>query len=150
MLINLYSGKILILIFIALFALEDFRYKSIRIRDLAVALFLELIIYLYISLWKYRINLKEIVFGASIGLLVWVIAKVFKDFIGEGDGIFFIIMGIAIGYDNLIILLMISFFIASLFSLMIIMYSIFKHKSYRRLNIPLIPFIIPAYMLLLV
>lgn len=143
-------GKIIICILVLFFAIEDYMYKSIDARYLVISAFAEAVIYLYITLWGFKPDVIEIFWGGFLGIVAFVISKLYRRFIGEGDGIFLGILGIAIGYTNLIKLLGITFFIVSIFSLIIIFYKVINNKSFKRLEFPLIPFVMAAYIILFI
>lgn len=83
----------------------------------------------------------EIIAGAVVGVLFILLSKLTKESFGYGDSILIVIMGVFLGFWNLIAVLFISFFLAALFSIIMLLKTKFNKKS----KFPFIPFLMASY-----
>lgn len=142
------AGKILILAFASICAYEDFKHKSIDLRFFILMYCMELVWYMSMMAFGERIAWTEIAAGISIGLLLLLIARA-TDALGEGDAMYFVATGAALGgRDNLKLFLFSMIFIA-MASLCIVVKNYFEHRSSKKSSIAMLVFSLPAAVLLL-
>lgn len=77
------------------------------------------------------------------GLIVVFLSLLFKESIGLGDGIIFLAVGCLIGFNQTVRIMMISFLVSGLFS---IVYLLIK-KGTRKDKLPFVPFILVGILL---
>lgn len=77
-----------------------------------------------------------------IGILMLLVSLITKGQIGTGDGIIFCITGLGLGFWNNLWLLMLSLFMAGIFSGILWMLKRVGRKS----EIPFVPFILISYL----
>jgi leader peptidase (prepilin peptidase)/N-methyltransferase len=84
--------------------------------------------------------------GAAIGLVLILLALVSGQVLGVGDGVVFVITGIFMGFWGNVELFLVSLWLAGILALFLL---IVKKKG-RKYQIPFVPFILGAYVLMLV
>ena len=93
-----------------------------------------------------RENWLGIVGGIFIGVIIYVLSKLTKGKIGEGDGWILMITGIFLGFRNNIMLLLLSLWVAAAVSIFLLLLK----KAKRKTELPFVFFMIPGYVLLLI
>lgn len=137
------SGKILILVFIGICAYQDMKHKSIDMRICVLMCLAEFIWYMYMLASGGEVRWLDICAGISIGFLLLVLARK-TDILGEGDAMYFIITGAAVGWHNNLKLFILTMLIISLACLALIVKNFFKNKSSRKSTIAMLLFSFPA------
>lgn len=98
-------------------------------------------------LWiLHRENAVGILGGILIGLILMLLAKFTEEKIGYGDGWVFVVTGIYIGFRANLYLLFLSLFFSAIISMILLICK----KAKRKTELPFVPFMVPAYLLLLV
>lgn len=142
------AGKVLILTFAAICAYEDFKHRSIELRFFILMYFMELVWYMSMLAFGAEIAWSKIAAGICLGLFLLVLAKT-SSALGEGDALYFIATGAAVGgRDNLKLFILSMIFIA-LASLCIVVKNFFEHRSSKKTTIAMLVFSLPAALLLL-
>jgi type IV leader peptidase family len=141
-------GKILILIFMAVCAWEDYKNQSVDIRVFMIMAFIEFIYYMYMLAFNKEVRVKEILAGIGIGVAMYLTARLTKA-LGEGDGLFFIISGAAFGGSKNLMLFIISSIFIACAGLCIIAKNFINNKSSKKKKIAMLIFTLPAGILLL-
>ena len=83
--------------------------------------------------------------GAAIGVLFLVVSKITGEALGYGDSILILGLGIYLGFWNLLGLLVIAFFIAAGFAMVVLAIRHFKRKAI----LPFVPFLLTGYVAIL-
>lgn len=84
--------------------------------------------------------------GVIVGVIFLLISKFTKERIGYGDGWVLLTAGICLGFRGVICLLSASLFIASVFSIALLL----VRKVGRKTELPFVAFMIPGYILLFI
>lgn len=84
--------------------------------------------------------------GCLIGVVLLIVSKVTEGALGEGDGLFFFIAGIYLGFWKNLFLLCSSLFFCSIAGLVYMVLGRLKGKDYRKRKLPLLVFALPAGM----
>lgn len=87
-------------------------------------------------------SMLSILLSTVPGLFLFIMAYITRQSIGYGDCLVFMVVGLGMGFKAVLMVLLISFILSSLFSL----YLIARHKS-GKTAIPFVPFILCSYML---
>lgn len=87
-------------------------------------------------------NLFVAIGGACIGILILGLSKITRGGVGMGDGFLLVVTGLFLGVWRNTELLLGSFFLAALFSVVLL---IFK-KANRKKEIPFIPFLLISFL----
>lgn len=80
--------------------------------------------------------------GAAVGVIFLIISRVTEDSFGYGDSILIMIMGIFLGIWDLLLMLVTAFFLASVFSVIMLAGGHYTKKS----SFPFVPFLAAAYI----
>lgn len=137
-------GKILVFIFILYYAYEDIKTKSIDIRICIFSYILGILGYIYFRFINYPVDFYSILLGLLPGIGIVILAKLTNQAIGEGDGYFFIGIGLFCGMEITMIIIVYTFLILTIFSLIYILKLSLSGRSVKGKSIALIPFVIPA------
>ena len=114
-------------------SIEDIRKKEIQsVRVLCFG-----IGGILLHLWQRNQSLYSMLGGIAVGAAV---------IIGIGDGLVLCVAGIYIGGINTMRLLLTGLFLSSLYALALL----FMHRKRRKDTIPFIPFLLAAYLILLI
>lgn len=87
-------------------------------------------------------NLLTALSGAFIGVIILVLSKLTRGGIGMGDGLLLIVTGLFLGIWKNTELLLGSFFLAALFSIVLLI----AKKADRKKEIPFIPFLLLSFL----
>lgn len=118
--------------------IEDYRIKRVRIVVINAFAILGVILHLIYQ----RITWIDMLGGVSVGVVLLIIGYLSKEKIGYGDGLLFVATGVYLGFWNNLILLWLSSTLAGIYGLILM---IFKKKR-KESEIPLVPFILGAYV----
>ena len=129
---------ILVGLFLALNTICDVRTKKIPIVLLVCFGMAGIIINIFLP----EYTVKEIAFGAVIGVALWGISYVTAGQIGNGDGLLFVVTGLFIGGINNFALL----FWSTAFCAITAGVLLFAKKVGRKDRIPFVPFVLLAYV----
>lgn len=80
--------------------------------------------------------------GGAVGLVFFVVSRMTREAFGYGDSILIAIMGIFVGFWNILSVLMGAFSMAALFSIIMLIRNHFTKKS----SFPFVPFLTAAYI----
>ena len=123
-------------------SIEDIRKKEIQsIRVLCFG-----IGGILLHLWQRNQSLYSMLGGIAVGAAVIILSLVSGGIIGIGDGLVLCVAGIYIGGINTMRLLLTGLFLSSLYALVLL----FMHRKRRKDTIPFIPFLLAAYLILLI
>lgn len=87
---------------------------------------------------------QDAVLGCLPGILLYGISRITRGAIGEGDALVFGVCGIYLGLAENLLLLWLSLFLAMLAGSLLL----FRKKGNRKTRLPLVPFILAAYIIL--
>lgn len=132
-------GYILLVTFVG--SVMDIRRKSIPVWYLCVAA----VGIIPIAVWKPDLPLSARLFGGAAGLLFFGIALVSHEAVGKGDAAIIGIVGTALGFSSLCVILCISFLILAIFSLG---YIVIRRVG-RKARVPFYPFLGAGELLLM-
>lgn len=99
-----------------------------------------------LHLWQRNQSLYSMLGGIAVGAAVIILSLVSGGIIGIGDGLVLCVAGIYIGGINTMRLLLTGLFLSSLYALVLL----FMHRKRRKDTIPFIPFLLAAYLILLI
>ena len=123
-------------------SIEDIRKKEIQsIRVLCFG-----IGGILLHLWQRNQSLYSMLGGIAVGAAVIILSLVSGGIIGIGDGLVLCVAGIYIGGINTMRLLLTGLFLSSLYALVLLL----MHRKRRKDTIPFIPFLLAAYLILLI
>lgn len=96
-----------------------------------------------VDLWQEAVNLLP-------GLGMVLLSKWSEGAIGEGDGWFFVIAGVALGWKSSLALFFVSLFLCCIWCTGIAVWGLVHRVSVREKTVPFLPFAVPAVLWLLV
>ena len=129
--------------FLFLGTMSIFDIKTKRIPDLSLILGLVASILVRIA-FKGQ-TFSSYIAAALVGIVFIFISYFTEEKIGYGDSFIILSIGILVGLKNLLFILFTSFVMASLYGMIVLVCNNFK----KDLNMPFIPFIFAAFILLL-
>ena len=147
-------GRAMLLLFCLWSAYEDARNKSLPLCGLVFFFVLFLTANGLLALGGILFY-KKVLLGPLPGLLLLALAKISPESVGEGDGYFFILMGLILGWQNNLWLVFYTFLLAALFSLVLMVCRPLRSgkggRSGRKKKemIPLLPFTLPVLCILM-
>ena len=125
--------KIILLGMLGIYAIEDFRRKTLSVQYLSIFALAGVILHLYLK----DLSAMQMSFGILSGVAVLGLSLVTNESIGKGDGILLIVTGIFLGGVDNFELLCISVFYAAIFSLIMLLVGVYK----RNQEIAFVPFL---------
>lgn len=134
--------------FLVLAAVQDFRRKSIDLRLLG---FFAILAaggkgYVYMATRESGL-LSDAAAGAGLGILLLGITAVSRGGIGIGDGVFFCVSGLMLGFWRNMMLFCISTMLCGIWGLWLVVRNQFsrqKQENLRKKSVPFIPFVLAA------
>ena len=133
------EGIILAFVFILVCTLTDFKEKKIYGEWLGIFFVLGIIYCRYLER-----SAQEIAISMIPGVIVLIVSIVSHEEIGRGDGLMIINMGIMLGIEKNVMLLMISLFVCAIVSL----FMIAVKKVGKKYEIPFAPFLMVALVIM--
>ncbi len=150
MLISFRAGAALTILFSAVCALQDLKTMTIDLRlllSMATAQFAFLAVCLCCGQsppWQ------SILPAAVTGLLLLLFSFASGGALGEGDALFFLLLGTAAGFRCQLLILFLTMLSAGLFALFYVVAGMFRGRSRRSECLPLLPFtLLPSVCVLL-
>lgn len=95
---------------------------------------------------NYRDHWLSIAGGILVGVAIFVLSKVTKGKVGDGDAWILMVTGIFLGFRSNIMLLLLSLWMAAAVSILLLILK----KAKRKTELPFVCFMIPGYILLLI
>lgn len=135
-------GKVLLLLILAGAAYEDYKEKQIH-------LYLTLVAAAAGIIWNLlfrEMTLKDILLGAAVGGLLLLIAWIGRGSVGAGDGIMLTVSGLFVGFWGNAVLFMTALGMISVTALFLL---VIKRRG-RNYRLPFVPFLLAAYLCLLI
>lgn len=102
------------------------------------------VVTLFIMIWKGDRGIWDVVLGFEVGMFLFLLSKLVRGAIGEGDGIFFCISGILLGVEKNLLLLSGGIFVCGLYSVFLVLFGILAHISVRKWKLPFLTFLFPV------
>lgn len=90
-----------------------------------------------------RIPVILVAAGAAVGVVFLAVSKVTEEGFGYGDSLLILIMGIYLGFWNLLGILLGAFFLSALFAVI----ALLSHRFSRNTGYPFVPFLMASYMI---
>lgn len=138
--------EMLFLIFLAVAAWQDMRDKEIDAWLYVVfgglIWFGKLCFDGPVELWREAVN-------AVPGIALVLLSRLSGGAVGEGDGWFFVVAGVALGVWNAVALFFISLFLCCLWCAGMAVWGWRRRISVRRKTVPFLPFVLPAVLWIL-
>ncbi len=138
--------EMLFLIFLAVAAWQDMRDKEIDAWLYVVfgglIWFGKLCFDGPVELWREAVN-------AVPGIALVLLSRLSGGAVGEGDGWFFVVAGVALGVRNAVALFFMSLFLCCLWCAGMAVWGWRRRISVRRKTVPLLPFVLPAVLWIL-
>ena len=135
------SEKVCI-IYLSILSMLDIRFRKMPVWLLSADGVLAIAYQIWKTLGGTAIPLPLILTGAVVGILFLGIGKVTREAFGYGDGLVILILGIYLGFWNLTIVLMITFFAASVMALLLLV----SKRNRRKMAMPFVPFLCIGYV----
>ena len=126
------------LVYIAALAVMDFKYRKLPLKTLLSGLFIAAAG----CLCGREISPVLLATGGCMGIVFLLISRVSGESFGYGDSILILIIGIFLGFWNLMYLLLGAFSMAAVFSAVMMI----KHRFNRKSSYPFVPFLAAAYL----
>ena len=126
------------LVYIAALAVMDFKYRKLPLKTLLSGLFIAAAG----CLCGREISPVLLATGGCMGIVFLRISRVSGESFGYGDSILILVMGMFLGFGNIIYLLMGAFSMAAVFSIVMLIKTQFSRKS----AFPFVPFLAAAYI----
>ncbi len=126
------------LVYIAALAVMDFKYRKLPLKTLLSGLFIAAAG----CLCGRKISPVLLATGGCMGIVFLLISRVSGESFGYGDSILILIIGIFLGFWNLMYLLLGAFSMAAVFSAVMMI----KHRFNRKSSFPFVPFLAAAYL----
>ena len=126
------------LVYIAALAVMDFKYIKLPLKTLLSGLFIAAAG----CLCGREISPVLLATGGCMGIVFLLISRVSGESFGYGDSILILIIGIFLGFWNLMYLLLGAFSMAAVFSAVMMI----KHRFNRKSSFPFVPFLAAAYL----
>ena len=127
-----------LLVYIAALAVMDFKYRKLPLKTLLSGLFIAAAG----CLCGREISPVLLATGGCMGIVFLLISRVSGESFGYGDSILILIIGIFLGFWNLMYLLLGAFSMAAVFSAVMMI----KHRFNRKSSFPFVPFLAAAYL----
>ena len=138
--------EMLFLIFLAVAAWQDMRDKEIDAWLYVVfgglIWFGKLCFDGPVELWREAVN-------AVPGIALVLLSRLSGGAVGEGDGWFFVVAGVALGVWNAVALFFIALFLCCLWCAGMAVWGWRRRISVRRKTVPFLPFVLPAVLWIL-
>ena len=138
--------EMLFLIFLAVAAWQDMRDKEIDAWLYVVfgglIWFEKLCFDGPVELWREAVN-------AVPGIALVLLSRLSGGAVGEGDGWFFVVAGVALGVWNVVALFFMSLFLCCLWCAGMAVWGWRRRISVRRKTVPFLPFVLPAVLWIL-
>lgn len=138
--------EMLFLIFLAVAAWQDMRDKEIDAWLYVVfgglIWFGKLCFDGPVELWREAVN-------AVPGIALVLLSRLSGGAVGEGDGWFFVVAGVALGVWNAVALFFMSLFLCCLWCAGMVVWGWRRRISVRRKTVPFLPFVLPAVLWIL-
>lgn len=84
------------------------------------------------------------------GILLLALSRVTKGAVGKGDGWFFLVSGMYLGFWNNVALLFCGLLLCSIWGMGMLIWGMFEKKKIKNIQLPFLPFLIPAFVILAV
>lgn len=137
--------KIVFTIFLVISAIQDGRTKTISIWLFIATGAAGLILTLYTGQ-----GLSNWLLSCLIGIVIVGISRFTDGAIGEGDGWFFVVSGLFLDFFTNLRLLVTSVFLSGIVCGGIYIYFLLKGKDMKKASVPFLPFLIPAWISLVI
>ena len=95
-----------------------------------------------VELWREAVN-------AMPGIALVLLSRLSGGAVGEGDGWFFVVAGVALGVRNAVALFFMSLFLCCLWCAGMAVWGWRRRISVRRRTVPFLPFVLPAVLWIL-
>lgn len=126
------------LVYISVLAVMDFKYRKLPLKTLLSGFFIAAAG----CLCGREISPVLLVSGGCIGIIFLLISRASGESFGYGDSILILILGIFLGFWNIMYLLLGAFSMAAVFSAVMMI----KHRFNRKSSFPFVPFLAAAYL----
>ena len=133
--------EIFLLILLAILAWEDIRTKRISVRLLMIASGIAMILFLY----RHSFSLWSLFGGIGVGLFL-ILFSVITGGVGFGDGWLFCVTGMFLGFQGNVALLMTALLLSAGYAVILLL----RRRCERKKEFAFLPFVLAAYLLLLV
>lgn len=131
-------SRIVFAVYILLLAFMDIRRRELCLGLLLTGIPLAVISRIVLG----NIPAALVIAGGAAGALFMIISRVTEEAFGYGDSILIMIMGIFLGIWDLLLMLVTAFFLASVFSVIMLAGGHYTKKS----SFPFVPFLAAAYI----
>lgn len=128
-------------LYLGVLAILDWKMKKIPLGLVVIGM---------ISACGFQLISKELPFllaaaGGAVGLVFLAVSKVTEEAFGYGDSMVIGVLGIYLGFWNLLSMLVLTFILAA----MTAMFVLVKQKFHRKSVLPFVPFLTCSYILIL-
>lgn len=133
---------IVMLVFLIVLSVEDIRWKEVH----SICLYAFLASGILVWIIRGQVSFYEFLGGIACGVVLWGFARFRPETVGEADGIVFAATGTFIGLTHNLFLIIVSTVLAGFGSLS----AVAVLGKDRDDTLPLIPFILAGYMIMLI
>ena len=133
--------KVFILIYLAYQTYKDIREKAVSLRSIIIFSLAGV----FINIFSTNISLFDMFLGSAVGFGVILIGKLMRDGIGIGDGAVLSSIGILIGGKMCLLIFLMAITISAVIVIVLLVFKKVKMKQ----ELPFIPYILCAYLLIL-
>ncbi len=140
-------GRCFFLLFLLLCVLQDLRSLSVDLRLFLLMGGAELLYYLTQLSSSPDFLWRELLSAAAVGSLLLLFSYLSRETLGSGDSLFFLLTGLCCGMRILLSVLILSFFLAALFSLSIITVGMLRGERCGQRCFPFLPFTVLPLLL---
>lgn len=137
--------KIVFTIFLVISAFQDGKTKTISVWLLIAAGVAGIILTFFTGQ-----EVSDRLLGSLIGMVMVVVSRFTDGALGEGDGWFFAVSGLFLGFFMNLRLLAYSVFLSGFLCGGIYLYFFIKGKDIKKASVPFLPFLIPAWICLVI
>ena len=133
--------KVFVLIYLSYQTYKDIREKQVSLRSIIIFSLTGVVI----NIFSTNISLFDMFLGSAVGLGVILIGKLMRDGIGTGDGAVLSGIGILMGGKMCLLIFLMAITISAAIAIVLLVFKKVKMKQ----ELPFIPYILCAYMLIL-
>lgn len=137
--------KIVFTIFLVISAFQDGKTKTISVWLLIAAGVAGIILTFFTGQ-----EVSDRLLGSLIGMVMVVVSRFTDGALGEGDGWFFAVSGLFLGFFMNLRLLVYSVFLSGFLCGGIYLYFLIKGEDIKKASVPFLPFLIPAWICLVI
>ena len=131
-----------LVVFYGITAFDDIRTKQVRTMELIIFALIGVIL----NVVNKDMNLLSALSAVAIGAILAIISTLTKGKLGMGDALIIAVSGLYLGFKNTLALVWLSSLMAAGYGILVLR----KYDNKRNIELPFVPFLLLAYMLILI